>query len=216
MQRVFIIEDHLETREWLVSIVRESFDNPEIAQTGTVEGSYRWLEQNSPSLTLVDLSLPDGNGLDLIRYLNEHFPENYIVVTTIFDDDRHLFNALSAGASGYLLKDQPRKTMVESLSGIMSGKPPLSPAIARRMLRHFQQDSGSANKTPLSERESEVLTLLAKGMGRNEVAELLDVSVNTAASHIKSIYRKLNVSGRAEATLHAVKMGLVSANIKNR
>ncbi|MCH8531780.1 MAG: response regulator transcription factor [Saccharospirillum sp.] len=216
MQKVFIVEDHLETREWLVSIVKESFDNPDIAEAGTVEKSYRWLEQNTPSLTLVDLSLPDGNGLDLIKYLNEHFPENYIVVTTIFDDDRHLFNALRAGASGYLLKDQPRRSMVESLSGIMSGKPPLSPAIARRMLRHFQQDSGASKETPLSEREAEVLTLLAKGMGRNDIADLLEVSVNTAASHIKSIYRKLNVSGRAEATLQAVKMGLVSSNIKNR
>lgn len=215
MQKVFIIEDHLETREWLVSIVKESFDDPDISEAGTVEKSYKWLEQNTPSLTLVDLSLPDGNGMDLIKYLHEHFPENYIVVTTIFDDDRHLFNALRAGASGYLLKDQPRHSMVESLSGIMSGKPPLSPAIARRMLRHFQQESSGTNETPLSERESEVLTLLAKGMGRNDIADLLDVSVNTAASHIKSIYRKLNVSGRAEATLHAVKMGLVSGNMKN-
>lgn len=215
MQKVFIVEDHLETREWLVSIVKESFDNPDIAEAGTVESSFRWLEQNTPSLSLVDLSLPDGNGLDLIKHLSEHFPENYIVVTTIFDDDRHLFNALRAGASGYLLKDQPRKSMIESLSGIMSGKPPLSPAIARRMLRHFQQEVGSSNETPLSEREAEVLTLLAKGMGRNDIAELLEVSVNTAASHIKSIYRKLNVSGRAEATLHAVKMGLVSGNMKN-
>ena len=215
MQKVFIVEDHLETREWLVSIVKESFDNPDIAEAGTVESSFRWLEQNTPSLSLVDLSLPDGNGLDLIKHLSEHFPENYIVVTTIFDDDRHLFNALRAGASGYLLKDQPRTAMIESLSGIMSGKPPLSPAIARRMLRHFQQEVGSSNETPLSEREAEVLTLLAKGMGRNDIAELLEVSVNTAASHIKSIYRKLNVSGRAEATLHAVKMGLVSGNMKD-
>ncbi|MHA7879700.1 MAG: response regulator [Saccharospirillum sp.] len=214
MQKVFVIEDHLETREWLVSIVRESFHQPDIAEAGTVEQSLNWLASNTPSLTLVDLSLPDGSGMEIIRLLDERFPENYIVVTTIFDDDRHLFNALRAGASGYLLKDQPRQSLIDSLTGIMSGRPPLSPAIARRMLRHFQQDGSGGHESPLSDREQEVLTLLAKGMGRNDIAALLDVSINTAASHIKSIYRKLNVSGRAEATLQAVKMGLVSGNQK--
>lgn len=214
MQTVLIIEDHLETRDWLAAIVRESFDSPKISEVGTVEQSFRWLEQHSPALALVDLSLPDGSGLSIIKHLSENFPECYIVVTTIFDDDRHLFDALRAGASGYLLKDQPRKSIIESLSGIMSGKPPLSPAIARRMLRHFQQERPGNHETPLSDREQEVLTLLAKGMGRNDIADLLDVSINTAASHIKSIYRKLNVSGRAEATLQAVKMGLVSGNMK--
>lgn len=214
MKNVLIVEDHLETREWLVSIVAEAFDGPAIAETATIEESYGWLENNRPTLSLVDLSLPDGSGLDLIKYLSTKFPENYIVVTTIYDDDGHVFNALRAGASGYLLKDQPRSTMLEGLTGIMMGKPPLSPAIARRMMRYFQQQLPDAEDTRLSAREEEVLTLLAKGMGRSQIARLLDVSANTAASHIKSIYRKLNVSGRAEATLQAVRLGLVSGSSK--
>lgn len=214
MKNVLIVEDHLETREWLVSIVAEAFDGPAIAETATIEESYGWLENNRPTLSLVDLSLPDGSGLDLIKYLSIKFPENYIVVTTIYDDDGHVFNALRAGASGYLLKDQPRSTMLEGLTGIMMGKPPLSPAIARRMMRYFQQQLPDAEDTRLSAREEEVLTLLAKGMGRSQIARLLDVSANTAASHIKSIYRKLNVSGRAEATLQAVRLGLVSGSPK--
>ncbi|MEX2367648.1 MAG: LuxR C-terminal-related transcriptional regulator, partial [Pseudohongiellaceae bacterium] len=93
--------------------------------------------------------------------------------------------------------------------------PPLTPAIARKILRHFQQADSKATDNPLSEREQEVLVLLAKGMGRNDIAELLDVSAHTAAGHTKSIYRKLNVSGRVEATLEAVKMGLVSGMHKD-
>lgn len=210
MRRVLIVEDHLETRDWLRSIVEEAFDKPVVHEAGTLEQTYLLLSEHTPSLALIDLSLPDGNGLDIVLHLQRQCSETLLVVTTIFDDDRHLFNALRAGASGYLLKDQPKSALVDSLSGILSGRPPLSPAIARRILRHFQQEKVPV-QTPLSEREEEVLLLLVKGFGRSEIAELLQVSVNTAASHIKSIYRKLNVSGRAEATMQAVKLGLVSS-----
>ncbi|WP_111655436.1 response regulator [Isoalcanivorax indicus] len=209
MQTVLIVEDHEETRQWLAGIVRDAFASPDLLEAGTLEQARALLKQRTVSLALVDLSLPDGSGMQLLQSLQESSPETYLVVTTIFDDDRHLFDALQAGANGYLLKDQPRQVMVDSLSGIASGRPPLSPAIARRILRHFQQAPVRAVENPLSEREVEVLLLLAKGLGRSEIAELLNVSVNTAASHIKSIYRKLNVSGRAEATLEAVQMGIV-------
>ncbi|MBA3981393.1 MAG: DNA-binding response regulator [Alcanivorax sp.] len=216
MQTVLIVEDHEETRQWLAGIVRDAFASPDLLEAGTLEQARALLAQRTVSLALVDLSLPDGSGMQLLQHLQESSPETYLVVTTIFDDDRHLFDALQAGANGYLLKDQPRQVMVDSLSGIASGRPPLSPAIARRILRHFQQAPVRAVENPLSEREVEVLLLLAKGLGRSEIAELLNVSVNTAASHIKSIYRKLNVSGRAEATLEAVQMGIVPQSLPRR
>ncbi|WP_220359326.1 response regulator transcription factor [Alkalilimnicola ehrlichii] len=166
MQSVLIVEDHLETRSWLASIAREAFPNPTVGEVSTLGQAYAWLKEHSASLALIDLSLPDGCGTELLQYMQRHCPETYLVVTTIFDDDRHLFSALKAGASGYLLKDQPRQTMVEGLVGIMSGKPPLSPAVARRILRHFQQTPPAETENPLSEREEEVLLLLAKGLGR--------------------------------------------------
>lgn len=209
MQNILVIEDHQETREWLVSLAGETFVGSEVYQVGTLEQAYDWLSSNTANLAIIDLSLPDGSGKDLLIYLKERSPDCYLVVATIFDDDKHLFDALRAGASGYLLKDQPRKAIMESLSGVICGSPPLSPAIARRILRQFQQPVTTDTSATLSEREKEVLFLLAKGYGRSDIAELLGVSVNTAASHIKSIYRKLNVSGRAEATLEAVKMGLI-------
>lgn len=215
MQHVLVIEDHVETRQWLVAIVREAFSDPVVEEAGTLEQAYACLQSFIPSVMLVDLSLPDGSGIDLLAYARHHLVETYLVVTTIYDDDHHLFSALKAGASGYLLKDQPRHTLMEALSGIMTGKPPLTPAIARRILRHFQQVEDKTAGNPLSEREKEVLVLLAKGMGRSDIAELLDVSAHTAAGHTKAIYRKLNVSGRVEATLEAVKMGLVTGIQKN-
>lgn len=214
MQSILIIEDHIETRKWLVSIVQEAFSEPKIEEASTLEQGYACLQSATPSVILIDISLPDGSGLEFVNYAQQNLPDSYVVVTTIYDDDDHLFSAFRSGASGYLLKDEPRKTLVDGLSGIMSGKPPLSSAITRRLLRHFQQAGNASIVSPLSGREEEVLTLMAKGMGRNEIAELLGVSINTAASHIKSIYRKLNVSGRVEATIEAVKMGLVSGNSK--
>ncbi|MCH8498441.1 MAG: response regulator transcription factor [Marinobacter sp.] len=213
MQNILVVEDHYETRTWLVSVAEDTFAQAHVHPVGTLEMAFEWLADHTANLAIVDISLPDGSGIDLIAHMKQHAPETYLVVATIFDDDKHLFDALRAGASGYLLKDQPRAAIVESLSGIVSGSPPLAPAIARRILRQFQQPSvASESLTPLSDREKEVLFLLAKGLGRGEIAQLLDVSINTAASHIKSIYRKLNVSGRAEAALEAVKLGLVPGN----
>lgn len=148
---------------------------------GTLEQAYACLETFIPSVMLVDLSLPDGSGIDLLAYARQHLDETYLVVTTIYDDDHYLFSALKAGGSGYLLKDQPRHTLMEALPGIMAGKPPLTPAIARRILRHFQQVENKTADNPLSEREKEVMVLLSKGMGRSDIAELLDVSAQTAA-----------------------------------
>ncbi|WP_323752719.1 response regulator transcription factor [Marinobacter sp.] len=209
MQNILVIEDHQETREWLVSIVEATFSDADVFQVGTLEQAYSWLSTNKANLAIVDLSLPDGNGKELLIHLKVHSPETYLVVATIFDDDKHLFEALRAGANGYLLKDQPRKAIIDSLSGIVNGSPPLTPAIARRILRQFQQPETKSTGTALSEREKEVLFLLAKGYGRSDISDLLGVSVNTAATHIKAIYRKLGVSGRAEATLEAVRMGVV-------
>lgn len=209
MQNVLVIEDHQETREWLVGLAENVFLDSTIHQSGTLEQAYSWLSDNTAHLAIVDLSLPDGSGTDLLRYLKKQSPETYLVVATIFDDDKHLFEALRAGANGYLLKDQSSQAITESLTGIAGGCPPLSPAVSRRLLRQFQQPADTEGASALSEREREVLFLLAKGLGRGDISELLDVSVNTVASHIKAIYRKLNVSGRAEATLEAVRMGLI-------
>lgn len=216
MQTVLIVEDHTDTRAWLAELVQEALGETRILAAGTLEQARAHLAAISPAVALIDLSLPDGHGLDLLQELQAQHAQTVRVVHTIFDDDQHVFEALRAGATGYLLKDQPGPELVESLRGIVSGRPPLSPAIVRRLLRYFQQQPAEPTdqdpRVELTEREQEVLTLLAKGIGRSDIAAMLGVSVNTAASHIKAIYHKLNVSGRAEATLEAVRLGLVGQN----
>ena len=133
------------------------------------------------------------------------------IVTSVFDDDTHLFAALGAGASGYLLKDQSREELTAMLQRIADGQPPLSPAIARRLLGFFgPREAVTQDDTHLTGRERDVLALIAKGYTTAKVAELLDITRNTASGYVKVIYRKLNISSRAEAALEASRRGIVS------
>ena len=166
---------------------------------------------NDMRQALVDLGLPDGDGTRLIRPLAEQFPTCTIVVTTLFGDDAHVFPALRAGAHGYLLKDQPEERLAAALEGILRGEPALSPAIAQRLLRAFQ--APPAQEAPeleiLTPREREVLVLVSKGCRLPELSERLQISRHTVSDHLKSIYRKLDINSRAEATLEAARLGLV-------
>lgn len=161
-----------------------------------------------PDIALIDLGLPDGSGVELIEYIQRHSPATLCIVASIYHDDGHIFPALRAGARGYLLKDQPIAAIVAALTGIAGGQPPLSPAIARRMLSFFQP--GPALPTPtLTERETDVLRLISKGMTQAETGRLLGISQHTVSGYVKELYRKLNVNSRAEAALLARDMGLV-------
>lgn len=151
----------------------------------------------------------------MIASLRKKSSETYIIVTTIFDDDEHIFSSLQLGANGYLLKDLPADLFENRLRGIMMGHPPLSSSIARRIIQYFsfpsQINNISSNQESsiLSEREKEILQLVAKGFSRKEIAEFLELSTNTIAKYITLIYKKLNITSKSEATLEAVRIGLV-------
>ena len=212
MKTGLVVEDLPAPAQWLAAVLEEAFAGIRVDVASSLAEARTILEKRSPDIALIDLGLPDGSGVDLIRDIAQSQPHCQCVVTTIYADDRHLFPALRSGASGYLLKDQPKERVVSALRGIASGEPPLSPVIAQRLLRVFGQDQAetAAQDNPLSSREREALVLIAKGYKLPEVAEQLGVTRNTAAGFIKSIYRKLNISSRAEATLEAARMGLVS------
>ena len=241
---VLILEDNPVARTFLCRVVRESFsDAILITEAGDLESARRHIgfraEGLAPAdpfkLILVDLELPDGNGMELLAGLGG-YPATKIV-TTLYSDDDHLFPALQCGADGYLLKEDRFEVLVEELQKIVRGQPPLSPAIARRLQTHFRGDAPagsparegamppsyglhSSRQAPaahgpppdherLTPRESEVLTYLSKGFTIKEIANLMSIKWFTVNDHIKSIYKKLNVSSRAEAAVVASKQGLV-------
>lgn len=246
--KVLIVEDNPVARAFLCRVVRDSFsDAIAITEAGDLETARRHIglqpgRSASPGpdpfkLMLLDLELPDGNGLELLAQLTQ-YPATK-VITTLYSDDDHLFPALQCGADGYLLKEDRFEVLVEELQKIVRGQPPLSPAIARRLLSHFRHgdygggrygDSGFNPETApaqaahppipmdpadkldyerLTPRENEVLTYLSKGFTIKEIASLMGIKWFTVNDHIKSIYKKLNVSSRAEAAVLASKQGLV-------
>ncbi len=241
--KVLIVEDNPVARNFLARVVRESFsDVTGIAEAGDLEGARRQLGigAGAPTpdgepfkLVLVDLELPDGSGLELLKELRHQAVTR--IVTTLYSDDDHLFPALQCGADGYLLKEDRFEVLVEELQKIVRGQPPLSPAIARRVVKYFRRsDSGSMpldsaiasgdfqtkraasaavyvepDHEHLTPRETEVLTYLSKGFTIKEIAGLMAIKWFTVNDHIKAIYRKLDVSSRAEAAVQASKQGLV-------
>ena len=210
----FVLEDIPATLAWLTDLLLEVFPGIEVQTAPAIAPARRVLAHYQPQIALVDLGLPDGSGVDIIRQLNKSAPDCQIIVTTLYADDQHLFPALRAGAHGYLLKDQPREKIKAGLEQMVSGEPPLSPVIAQRLLRVFSAQTQDASVDGrLSPRETEVLTLVAKGLRLPELVEKLGITRNTAAGYIKSVYRKLKVSSRAEATLEATRMGLVNPNL---
>ena len=217
MQCALVVDDLPAVRAGFVDLLRENYPQAQIFEAGRMAEAMHILQHEAVDLLLVDLGLPDASGLELIRALAEQRPQARSVVVTIFDDDDHLFPALQAGAFGYLLKDRPKVELRAQLRRIQDGEPPLSPSIARRMVQHFARlnaspasdDREREEQVALTERESEVLQLVGKGYTLPEIAGQLALSRHTVADYVKQIYRKLNISSRAEAALEAVRRGLV-------
>lgn len=164
----------------------------------SVAKARRFLEGSPlPFLSIIDLGLPDGWGHEVISLLRERAPEAAVIVSTVFDDDGNLLLALQLGASGYVLKGGSPETLFDAICALDRGHPPLSPAIARRVLSHFAQQV-SVEPLPITARELEVVRLLARGFTNAEVARALEISAHTVSTHVKSVYKKLQVSSRAE------------------
>jgi DNA-binding NarL/FixJ family response regulator len=212
MRNILLLEDLPEIRSWLKALVTQVFANAQIVECARVHDALAQVSAQKFDLALIDLGLPDGSGVDVVSALREAQPEALSVIVTIHDDDEHLFPALQAGAYGYILKEQSRELITEQLQRISQGEPPLSPSIARKVIAYFAaQNKPQANALPhvqLTERESEVLLRVAKGFTLPEIGVQLGLSRHTIADYVKQIYRKLNVSSRAEAALEAQRLGL--------
>ena len=212
MNKILLVEDLPEIRSWLKILVLQVFPEAHITECSRVQDAMRQVQTLRFDLALCDLGLPDGDGTEVVARLRELQPEALSVVVTIHDDDEHLFPALQAGAYGYILKEQPRELITEQLQRIAQGEPPLSPSIARKLIKYFasmaKPQTDNLPVVSLTEREREVLLRVAKGYTLPEIGVQLGLSRHTIADYVKQIYRKLNVSSRAEAALEAQRLGL--------
>jgi DNA-binding NarL/FixJ family response regulator len=212
MKTILLLEDLPEIRAWMKDLVLRVFPDGQISESARVHDALELVSAIKFDLALIDLGLPDGSGVAVVEKLRETQTDCQSVIVTIHDDDEHLFPALQAGAFGYILKEQARELITEQLQRMAQGEPPLSPSIARRVIAYFAaQAKPPTDNLPhvsLTERESEVLLRVAKGFTLPEIGVQLGLSRHTIADYVKQIYRKLNVSSRAEAALEAQRLGL--------
>lgn len=187
-----------------------------LAAVTTGAGAMALLTTSAPDVMLIDLGLPDIDGVEVIRHAARHCPACDMLVVTMFGDDGHVLASIEAGATGYLLKDAATDRIAASIHEVRAGGSPISPSIARRVLTRFRiatvaptPGTAVAGGSPLSERETEILRLVAKGLSFETVGDTLTISPHTVVAHVKKIYRKLAVHSRGEAVYEASQMGLL-------
>jgi len=206
---ILIVEDDVATRQWLASAL-QAMPGVQVHCSASVTEARQWLQAQRPDIVLTDLGLPDGSGTEVIECAVRLHPQCEVLVISIFGDEAHVVAAIEAGASGYLLKDSSFDTLGEQLRHLREGGSPLSPQIARTLIRrHRGPAAGSLSATApvgnaghaqaLTARELEVLTFIAKGFSYQEGADMLGVSANTVRTYVKRIYQKLSVNSRSEA-----------------
>ena len=209
MTRVAIVEDVEEIRSGLALLVNGSEGFACAAAYRTMEDAIAGIRTSQPDVVLVDIGLPGMSGIDGIRILKREFPNILSIVLSVYGDDERIFNALCAGACGYLLKKTPSGQLVQAIREAVAGGSPISPEVARRIVDLFRQFRPlSQPEHELTPHELRLLRLLINGHNYKTAAAELNVSVNTISFHIRHIYEKLQVHSKSEAVAKALRMGL--------
>ena len=208
--KVAIIEDQREAREGLAILINGTTGFRCNASFRTMEDALRSIPGDLPDVILTDIGLPGMSGIEGIRILKERYPDLPIIALTIYDDELEIFDALCAGASGYLLKETQPARLLECLREVISGGAPMSPEVARRVVRLFREfrppERASHNLTP---QETELLRLLVEGHNYKTAAAELAISIHTVSFHLRNIYEKLQVHSKSEAVAKALRDRLV-------
>lgn len=213
---VLIVEDQARFRDAFQLALASVPDIELLGIAPDLPQGRKLFDQTQPDVLLVDLDLPGGSGIDLIRHAAQTRPQCDVMVISVFGDEQHVLSSIEAGATGYLLKDSLALDLAGQLRTLRSGGSPISPVIARRLLLRLAPGAGSAPAVPLqedesavalSEQESRVLHLAAKGFTFDEIAQFMQVSPHTVMTYVKRIYRKLQVRSKVEAIYEARRLG---------
>ena len=197
---VSIVEDDAQVRASLIKLIDSSPGFRCVSQHGSAENALQEIPRIKSEVVLMDINLPGINGVECVRRLKPQLPATQVIMLTVYQNTEHIFNALAAGATGYMLKQTPPAELLAAIKEVHAGGSPMSSHIARKIVQSFQQSaSASAEAQSLSPREAEVLDLLAKGFLYKEIADSMKVTYATVHTHIRHIYEKLHVRSRTEA-----------------
>lgn len=214
MIRIAIVEDDPVMVEQLTAAINVAAGLSVVAVAHNVEGGQRLVLQGGFDVLLCDLGLPDGSGISLIADSARRWPDADIIVVTIFADQAKVLDSIKAGARGYMLKDERLEDCVTGIREIRRGGSPISPIIARQLLNQLKpvRPDGNRHTEGLSPREDEVIGLLARGFSYIEIAALMAISPQTVGTHVKNLYRKLEVNSRSEAVFEASSRGIIAVH----
>lgn len=209
--RILIADDHAVVREGLRALIDTE---PQMELVGEATDGFEAVQKSAaldPDVILLDLVMPHKGGIEAIREIKEENPRARILVLTSFAEDEKVFPAIKAGAQGYLLKDSSPRELLQAIRDIYRGQPSMHPTIARKLMREIQRGSElPLAEEPLTEREVEVLSLVAQGFTNQEIADKLFVSERTVRTHVSNILSKLHLANRTQAALYALRKGFAS------
>jgi NarL family two-component system response regulator LiaR len=212
--RILIADDHAVVREGTRQILEQEPDLEVVGEAGDGEEAVRLATDLEPDVAIVDIAMPNLDGIEATRQIKALRPATSILILTAYDDEQFIFSLLEAGAAGYLLKSVRGRELVDAVRAVNGGESVLHPLIARKVLNRFVPAAGKPAQEEqaeeLSSREMEVLTLAAKGFSNQDIATELCLSIRTVQGHLGHIFNKLQVGSRTEAVVHALKKGWVN------
>lgn len=208
--KILIADDHPVVREGLSAMLSKEQDIQVVGEAGNGAEAINKAKELQPDIVLMDLRMPEVDGVEAMRQIGTENPDIKFIVLTTYDNDEYIFKGIEAGARAYLLKDAPREELFKAIRAVYRGESLIQPAIAGKVLERFAELSRQARvPDALSERELEVLRLMAKGAANKEIAAGLYISESTVKTHIQSIFQKLGVSDRTEAVTRAIRQGII-------
>lgn len=214
--KIMLVDDHTLVREGFAKMLELEPDFEVVGQAADCDEACKLVRKLNPEIILMDIRLPGVTGIEATKKIKEEFPKVEVIILSMYDEDEYIFEAIKAGASGYVLKDISKEDLVRAIRVVHSGESLIQPALAKKVLKEFAhlakettQAQAKATIRELSERELDVLRLVAEGHANKQIADSLLISETTVKAHLRSIFRKLEVSDRAQAVAYAMRKGLV-------
>jgi DNA-binding NarL/FixJ family response regulator len=215
--KILLVDDHTLVREGFAKMLELESDMNVVGQAASCDEAISQVKKVNPDIILMDIRLPGTTGIEATKIIKEQFPKVEVIILSMYNEDEYIFEAIKAGAGGYVLKDISKEDLIRAIRVVYSGESLIQPALAKKVLKEFslmaketEQIQSKSSLRGLSDRELDVLKLVAEGRSNKEIADLLIIGETTVKAHLRSIFKKLEVNDRAQAVAYAMRKGLVN------